>query len=112
MRDECSPARLAQTGYAVEHGGRHPPGPLAPVEGDGEPVRLVTHPLQQVQRLTGARQNHRIRLARNPHLFEPLGQSDHRDVGDAQLAEFGGGRIDLRRPAIHDEKIGRIGELA
>ena len=35
-----------------------------PVEGDREPVRLVADPLQQVQPLAGARQDHRVRPRR------------------------------------------------
>ena len=59
---------------------------FCPVIGDREPVRLVAQSLQQVQRLTGARQDHRLVLARHPDLLQPLGQSDHRDVDDASSA--------------------------
>ena len=80
--------------------------------GDGESVRLVTHPLQQIQALAVARHDDRVRLGGHPHLFQPLGQADHRDVGDAELLEHGAGRIDLGRTAVDDVQIGRVGEPA
>ena len=47
---------------------------LGAVVGDREPVRLVAHPLQQVEPLAGARQDHRVGVAGQPHLLEPLRQ--------------------------------------
>ena len=70
--------------------------PLLPVEGDGEPVRLVAHPLQQVQRLGGARQDHRVVLAGHPDLLQPLGQSAS---VTSVMPEFGEHRLRPPPPA-------------
>ena len=97
---------------AVQGRGRHRLGPLLAVEGDGEPVRLVAHPLQQVQPLGGARQDRRVLLAGQPDLLQPLGQPDERDVVDAELVEDRLRRRDLRRAAVDHQQVRRVGELA
>lgn len=48
----------------------------------------------------------------HPHLFEPLGQPDHRDVGDAEPFEHRAGRVDLRRAAVDDVQVRRVGKAA
>ena len=94
-------------------GGRgHPLGPLLPVVGDREPVRLVADPLQQVEPLGGARQDHRELLVGQPHLFQPLGQPADRDVGDAELGQHPRRRVDLWLAAVDDDQLRRVGELA
>ena len=80
--------------------------------GDGEPVGLVAHPLQQVEALAGARQHHRVPLAGAPHLLEPLGQTDQRDVGDTQPVQRPLRRGDLRWPPVDHHQVGRVGEAA
>src|ERR1700691_621526 len=49
-----------QPGHVVERTGGGRLAPLLPMVGDGEPVRLVPDPLQQVQSLTAARQDDRV----------------------------------------------------
>ena len=93
-------------------GRRHGLGPPLAVEGDGEPVRLVAHPLEQVEALAGARQDDRVVLPGHPDLLEPLGQADQRHVLDAELVEHRLGRVDLRQAAVDDDEVGRVGELA
>lgn len=78
--------------------------------GDSEPVCLVSHSLQQIESLTVARHDNRVRLRRHPYLFQPLGQADHRDVGNTEFVDYRTGRVDLRRAAVDDVQIGRIGE--
>ncbi len=112
MRHQRLTALLTQSAHQVERRGGHPLGPLAAVVADREPVRLVTHPLQQIEPLTVARENHRIRFGRHPHLLEAFRQPDHRDVGDAQLLQHRRRRVDLRGAAVHHEQIGRIGKPA
>ena len=72
---------LAQTRDAVEGARGHRLGPLLAVVGDREAVRLVAYPLQEVEALAGARQDHRVGLARQPHLLEPLREPAQGDVG-------------------------------
>ena len=102
--------RLAEPGYAVEGGVDHAARALLPVVGDREPVRLVAHPLQQVEALAGARQDHRVGVAGQPHLLEPLGQPAERDVVDAELLQRRARRLDLRGAAVDDHQVGRVGE--
>ena len=54
-------------------------GPALPVVGDREAVGLVADPLQQVEALAGAGQDHRVLLRLGqPDLLEPLGQPARR----------------------------------
>ena len=105
-------AHLAQPGDVVEEALDHRLRPAAAVVGDGEAVRLVAHPLQEVEPLAGARQDDRVLLAGQPDLLEPLGQAADRDVVDAELVERLLGGRDLRRAAVDDDQAGRVGELA
>ena len=105
-------AHLTEPGHVVEQALDHRLGPPRPVVGDREPVRLVADPLEQVEPLAGARQDHRVLLAGQPDLLEPLGQPAHRDVVDAELVERPLRGRDLRRPAVDDHQAGRVGELA
>ena len=109
-----SAARRAgpEPGHRVERARRWPPSPLGPVVGDREPVRLVPHPLQQVQPLGRAGHDHRVLLAGQPHLLEPLGEAADGHVVDAEVGERAGGRRDLARATVHDHQVRRVGELA
>ncbi len=70
QRPEVGHQRLApglpQSADRIQCRGRHPLGPLTAVVGDREAVRLVANPLQQVQPLAVARQDHRVRFGRAP----------------------------------------------
>jgi hypothetical protein len=55
---------LAQSGHAVEGGRGHPLRPPLPVERDGEPVRLVPYPLQQIEPFGRTGKDDRERLLR------------------------------------------------
>jgi hypothetical protein len=102
---------LAQPGHAVQRGGGHGSRALLPVVGDGESVCLVAYPLQQVQRLRRSRQDRRVVLSRQPHLFQSLGEPDEGHVLDTQVAEDRTRSGDLRRPAVHDEQVRGVREL-
>ena len=96
----------------MKRGGRHALGTTLAVVGDGEPVRLVPDPLQQVQPLAGAREDDRVRIGRQPDLLQALGQPADRDVGDPELGQHVRGRLDLRGPAVDDVQVRRVGEPA
>ena len=51
-------------------------------------------------------------VAGQPDLLEPLGQPAERDVVDAELVQRALGRGDLRRAAVDDDEVRRVGELA
>ena len=79
--------------------------PLA-VVGDREPVRLVADPLQQVEALAGARQDHRVVLAGQPDLLEPLGQAARAATSSMPSSSSAAlGRGDLRRAAVDDDEV-------
>lgn len=78
--------------------------------GDREAVGLVAQALHQEEGLAGAGQDHRVLVAGQPDLLEPLGDAGQGDVGDAEVVEglLGGG--DLRGPAVDQDQRGRVGE--
>jgi len=80
------------------------------VRGDREPVRLVPHPLQQVQALRAALEHHRVLLPRQPHLLEAFRQAAQCDIGDAELGHGLRRGGDLRRSAVDDDEVRRVGE--
>src|SRR5690606_27839648 len=105
------PPSLPQPRNGIQCGALHALGALGPVVGDGEAVRLVADPLQQVERFARARQDHRVRIGGQPDLFQALGQCGHRDIGDAELGERVRGRVGLRRTAVDEQQVGRVREL-
>ena len=104
-------ARRAEPGHVVERAGGGGLAALLPVVGDREPVRLVPHPLQQVQPLAAARQDDRVLLAGQPDLLQPLGQAADGHVVDAELGQGARRRLGLQRAAVDDHQVRRIGEL-
>ena len=81
-------AGLAEAGHVVERRWRVIAWTACcAVVGDREPVGLVADPLQQVEALAGARQDHRVVVAGQPDLLQPLGQPAHGDVVDAELVQ-------------------------
>ncbi len=106
----CAPG-LAEPGHVVQRRAGHARRPFLPVIGDREPVCFVAYSLQQIQALTGAGQDHRIDLARQPDLLQPLGQPSDRHVSYPQLEQLLGRRSDLCRAAVNHEQIRWVGEL-
>src|SRR5271166_1332161 len=72
LEQGLAPGR-AEPRHVVERAGGGGLAALLAVVGDREPVRLVPHPLQQVQPFAAARQDDRVLLAGLPHLLKPLG---------------------------------------
>ena len=54
-------------------------------------MRLVTNLLEKNQSGRALADSHRRRLPRQEYLFEPLGQTDYRLVGKAEIFQFGPG---------------------
>ena len=77
---------------------------------DREPVGLVAHLLEQVQRLGVARDAHRLRLPRPVHLLEPLGEADHADVLEPELLEHAHRDAELPLAAVDHEQVRRVRE--
>src|SRR5206468_3357500 len=67
------------------------------VEADGEAVRLVAQPLQELQPRRVAREHDRVGPAGHVDLLDPLGERDHRDAGQVVRlhGRQGGGELAL-----------------
>ena len=78
--------------------------------GDGEPVRLVAHALQQLQlrRVVGELQ--RRGPAGDEHLLDPLGQRDHHHAALAEAAQRPQARRQLALAAVDHHDVGQGGE--
>ena len=81
------------------------------MEGDGEAVRLVTQPLQQVQRIGTTPQTDRVGRARPVDLLELLGQGSQLDLPvEAELAPDPLGDMQLPLSPVDQEEVGAIRE--
>ena len=78
--------------------------PLA-VEVEREPVRLVADPLQQPQRLRVAGDRQRARAAGHVHLFELLGQPDHRRPALDERGERANPGRELTLAAVDHDQV-------
>ena len=99
------PAGRPEAGDLVQRARRHRLGPLAAVVGDGEAVRLVADPLEQVEALAGARAGspgRRRRAARPPPAAWP-GRTRTSSMPSSSSAAAAAGDLRLarrrRRPA-------------
>ena len=77
------------------------------VVGDGEAVRLVAQPLQQVERARGGGQDDRLALPGQEELLALLGQAGQGQVVQAELVEDLAGRADLALAAVDDDEVGQ-----
>ena len=94
--DQRLAAHLAEPGHVVEQALDHRLGAPGAVVGDREAVRLVADPLEEVEALAGARQDHRVLLAGQPDLLEPLGETARRGCRRCRARR---GRAARPRPA-------------
>ena len=109
LLDQAGLAGRPETGDVVEDAARHPLAPPLAVERDGEAVRLVAHPLQEVERVRAAAQAHRVRRARPVDLLELLGQRRQLDlVLEPELAHHPLGHAELALAAV-DQRAGWAG---
>jgi hypothetical protein len=72
-------------------------------------VRLIAHPLQELQRAALVRQAERLLLARPVDLLEFLGQADRRDVAQPQLLQLHARRAKLAFAAVDEDEVGKCG---
>ena len=105
--------RAGQAGHTVQHRNRHPLAAQLAVVRDGEPVGLVAHPLQQVERLGAAGHPDRVGLPRQVDLLELLGQRGHRDlVFQVELLEDPHGHTELALAPVHEQELRRVGKMS
>ena len=79
--------------------------------GDGEAVRLVTHPLQQVHAFGLAFEDDRVFVVRHPDLFESLRQTADGHIVHAAIGQSLRRGHDLRMAAVDDDQIRDVGEM-
>src|SRR5881396_3988694 len=88
-----------------------PFGASRPVPGDGEAVRFVANPLDQVQ--SGMVGGKRHRALADPQLLEPglplraLGDAHERNVGESGVRERFSRRAHLSLAAVDENQVGR-----
>ncbi len=110
MLDQRLLAGVTETRHVVQGAAADALGPLGPLIGDGEAVRLVADALEEIEALAGAGQDHRVVVVGQPDLFEALGEPADGDVVDAQLVQGALGRGDLGLPSVDDDELRRVGE--
>src|SRR5713101_7798624 len=88
-----------------------PLGASRPVPGDGEAVRFIANPLDQMQPgVVGGKRHHALA---DPQLLEPglslraLGDAYERNVGEADLGERFSRRAHLSLAAVDENQVGR-----
>ena len=77
---------------------------------DREPVGLVAHLLQQVERLGVARDDHRLAPPGQVHLLELLGEARDADVLEPELFEHAHRDVELALAAVDHEQVRRVRE--
>src|SRR5882762_246219 len=109
-REQLLAAFGADPGYALQRRGRAPLGASRPVPGDGETVRLVANPLDQVQ--SGVVRGKRHHALAHPQLleaglsFRALCDAHERNVGEADFRERFSRRAHLSLAAIDENQVG------
>jgi hypothetical protein len=102
-----------EAGDVVEDARRHALVPQLAVVADGEAVGLVPDALQQVQGLGLPWDPHRLGAAGDVDLLEPLGERGDGDlVVQAELLEDLDGHPELALPAVDEQELRRVAELA
>ena len=100
-----------QTGDVVQQALGHPLGPALPVERDGEAVRLVAEPLEQVEGLRAPAQADRLGIAGPVDLLELLGQGGQLDlVFEPELTDDPLGHVQLPLAPVDQQQVGAVGE--
>src|SRR2546427_2122366 len=110
-REQLLAAFGADPGNALQRRSGAPLGASRPVPGDGEAMRLVANPLDQVQ--SGVIGRKRQRTLADPQLFEPrlplraLGNAHQQEVGETDLCERFARRAHLSLAAVDEDQIRR-----
>ena len=105
------PPAGADAGHPVERRTeRVGPAALA-VEGDGETVRLVPGPFEEVERRGVPGQLERFRSPGQEDLLLALRETRVRDVGEPEVVEGGGRRAELAAPAVHQDQVRKLRSL-
>src|SRR4051794_4421834 len=97
--------RRPDAGQVVEQGGGHRTVAARAVVGDGEAVRLVAHPLEELQRGRVVTQDDRLAPAGDEDLLDALGERDDRDAARAEALERPQAGAQLARPAVDDDQV-------
>src|SRR5882757_9728067 len=108
-REQLFAALRSDSRDALERRSGAPLGAPRPVSGDGEAVRFVSNPLDQMQPgVVGGTRHHALA---DPQLFEAglplraLGDAHERDVGETDLCESVPRRAHLSLAAVDENQI-------
>src|SRR2546430_1221861 len=109
-REQLLAAFCADPGYALQRGGGAPLGASRPVPGDGETVRLVANPLDQMQAgMIGGERRHAFA---DPQLLEAglslraFGDAHERNVRETDFRERLSRRAHLSLAAVDEDQVG------
>src|SRR5437660_7377317 len=109
-REQLLAAFGADPGYALQRRGGAPLGATRPVPGNGEPVRLVANPLDQMQ--SGVVRSKRHHVLADPQLLEAglslraLGDAHERNVGETDFGKRFSRRAYLSLAAVDENQVG------
>src|SRR5690606_21058028 len=78
---------------------------------NAEPVRLVTRALKEPQRRAPPGQTQRLGAPGKEDLLVPLGEADHRQVGEPHLRRRGERGVELALPAVDHDEVGQCERL-
>ena len=80
------------------------------VSGDGEAVRLVTHPLHQEEGRAVGGEEHRVGSAGEEELLVALGEAGDGDVAEPHLHQHRVGGAELALAAVDEDEVGKHAE--
>src|SRR5438552_8897606 len=110
-REQLLAAFGADPRNALQRRSGAPLGASRPVPGDGEAVRFIANPLDQMQSgVVGGKRHHALA---DPQLLEPglslraLGDAYERNVGESDLGERFSRRAHLSLAAVDENQVGR-----
>ena len=107
MPEDGAAPRRADTLEVVEDGAERARVTALAVEADREPVRLVAHPLEELEPRRVRIEHHRLRAPGQEHLLDPLRERDHRHPRQVEGLHRGERGGELPLPAVHDDEVGR-----
>ena len=114
LLDQPRLAGRSQPGYPVQDAPGHALPPLLAVEGDGEPVGLVTDPLEEVEGVGPSPQADGLGRAGAVDLLELLGQRRQLDLvrSSPSSSTTRSATPSWPLPAVDQQEVGPVGEAA
>src|SRR3954451_22820302 len=108
--EERALSRRADARQIVEDRRGHRPVAADPVVRDREAVGLVADALEQLELRRVVVEQDRVRLAREEHLLDPLGERDDDDPAGAEVLQRLDARAELALAAVYHDQVRQRGE--